>query len=284
MTLIDGKSIAKTIEHSVNARVQTLANAGHSVTLAVILVGSDVPSHSYVRQKERAAKRVGIVFRKYLFPETISQAELLSEIHRIQQTDQPSGMIVQLPLPAHINTTTIVNAIDVTRDVDCLSTACTTLLERGEAPILPPTPGAMLAILDSLHTDVQQQTVTIFGAGMLVGKPLAILMKQRQGIVHVVTEATENKKELAQQADIIFSGVGKKGLITGDMVKPGAIVIDAGVDYDEHGTMYGDVDMETVLPVAAYVTPTPGGVGPITVAQLLLNTVICEEKKQSNVD
>lgn len=281
---INGKQIARTIESDLKQRIEQLKEQGKHVTLAVVLVGDDKPSHSYVRQKERAAKRVGMQFKRHYFTADISQKELVQEIQKIQQSNNLSGMIVQLPLPDHIDTTAVLNSIDSRIDVDCLGDIQQKQLLDNRANIVPPTPGAMLSILDHIGVDPKEKQVVIFGAGLLVGAPLKIILEHAGANVQVITQKTTQPKQRCQQADIVMSGVGKKGLISAEMIKKGAIIIDAGVDYDNEGKMYGDVDIESVDGIASYVTPTPGGVGPVTVARLLLNTVVCAEGKQSKAD
>ncbi len=279
MIRIDGKAIAQQLRASIAKQVQELHAQGMVVSLAVILVGNDKPSHSYVKQKELAAKECGIVFTRYEFPETITQQALLKEITNIQQ-QAPSGLIVQLPLPAHIDTQQILNAIDPDRDVDCLTDIQMQRLAQGDLRLLPPTPGAICSILEALGMSFTNKTVAIFGHGVLVGKPMALIARHQGARVFVIDSTTDHPEKISTQADIIISGVGKKHLINAGMVKKDAIIIDAGVDYDENGNMYGDVDIESVAALAAYVTPTPGGVGPVTVARLLLNTLHCGKQRQ----
>ncbi|NCO05164.1 MAG: bifunctional 5,10-methylenetetrahydrofolate dehydrogenase/5,10-methenyltetrahydrofolate cyclohydrolase [Candidatus Magasanikbacteria bacterium] len=275
---IKGKPIAQQILSTVAERVSSLKKQGHPVKLAVILVGDDQPSATYVRKKGEAAQTVGIEFFLHHFPADIDQTTLIAQITAIQEDPMLSGLIVQLPIPDHLYTREVLDAVSPAVDVDCLHSENLSSLEASTAVVLPPTPGAVLSILEHLAVTVRDKHVTILGRGALVGKPMAIIFEHMGSIVSVCHSKTTNTKELCLQADIIVSAVGKKDLVRGDMVKPGAIVIDTGVCFED-GKMYGDVHVQEVLDAGAWVTPTPGGIGPITVARLLLNTVICAEKK-----
>lgn len=277
-SLIDGKLIAKHINETTARRVMRLKkDAGVTTKLAVVLVGDDPPSETYVRNKGRAAKKVGMEFTLHRLTESQSTAQLVAEIENIQADDTVSGLIVQLPLPEHIDTNTILHAIRPELDVDCLTDMNLGKLVMQTNNILPPTPGAVFSILKYLEIDLVGKNVTIIGVGPLVGKPLAIMMMNERASVTTCNSKTKDMKKKCLSANIIVTGVGKKDIVRGDMVPEGAIVIDTGVSF-EHNIMYGDVNVDEVIRKAAWVTPTPGGVGPITVAQLLLNTVICAEK------
>lgn len=275
--IVDGKRIAESILRDVHRRVLQLKKIGSHATLAVVLVGDHAPSLLYIKKKREAASAVGIDFLLQEFPPDISQASLVQKIRDIQNSQPVSGVIVQLPLPIHLSSSAVLAAIAPEHDVDCMTPACVEALERGTPIFVPPTPGAALAVLGHLGCTIAGKRVAIFGRGPLVGRPLAALLSNAGADVSVIHSKTKNPRDESIRADIVVAGVGKKNLITGDWVKPGAIVIDAGSMVEE-GKMYGDVDMESVLPVAGFVTPTPGGVGPITVALLLQNVVIAAER------
>lgn len=275
--LIDGQAIAKKIRLQTAKRAAELKKQGLTPKLAVILVGDNKPSQTYVRKKGQAATQIGLDFNLYELPENISQADLIAKINEIQTDDKLSGLIVQLPLPEHLYVTDVLNAINPKLDVDCLTDANLGKLVMKTNYLVPPTPGAVMSILHELKVDLVGKNVNIIGVGALVGKPLAIMMMNERASVTTCNSATKDTKAKCLAADIIITGVGKKDIIRAEMVKPGAIVIDAGVCFVE-GKMYGDVNVKEVLTKAAYVTPTPGGVGPITVARLLKNTVICAER------
>lgn len=275
--LIDGKRIAAEILDKTATRVAALkAEHGITPTLAVVLVGEDKPSQTYVRRKGKAAEKVGMDFALHTFPADIKQGNLLQKLHTIQDDPALTGLIVQLPLPDHLDEKAILNVIRPDIDVDCLTYTNLGKLVMKSNTIVPPTPGAVLSILKDLEIPLVGKEVTIVGVGPLVGKPLAIMMMNERATVSTCNSKTRDTADRCRRADIVVTGVGKKHLLTADMVKEGSIVIDTGVDFED-GKMYGDVHVEAVTQKAAWVTPTPGGVGPITVARLLWNTVICTE-------
>lgn len=279
-TLIDGKRIADSILHDASARTARLHTRTITPSLEVILVGDDKPSATYVRKKGEAAEKIGLAFKLHTLPGATSAEALIDFINERQSNPALCGLIVQLPLPASLATATsaVIESIKPEIDVDCLTATNLGRLIMNQAFITPPTPGACMSILEDLKINPAGKNVTIVGMGPLVGKPLAIMMINAGASVTTVNSRTPNTAEKCLGADIIVTGVGKKGLLRGDMIKPGAIVIDTGVDFDDR-KMFGDVVVDEALEHALFVTPTPGGVGPITVARLLLNTVICAEKK-----
>jgi len=279
--LIDGKSIAKAIHEKTAQKVADLKEAGITTTLAVVLVGVDKPSQTYVRKKGEAAKKAGMEFILAELPADISKQGIIDKIHELQANPDLSGIIVQIPLPEPLYTTEVLNAIDPTLDVDCLTDVNLGKLVMMTNTIVPPTPGAVMSILHDLDVDLVGKNVVIIGAGALVGKPLAIMMMNERASVTTCNSKTKDVNEKCLNADVIVTGVGRKDILRGDMVKEGAIVIDTGVCFED-GKMYGDVNVEEVLEKASYVTPTPCGVGPITVARLLWNTVLCAEKNNDS--
>ncbi len=275
--LIDGKAIAAKIQAKVAEHVHKLKQKGVTPKLEVILVGDDKPSATYVRKKGEAAKKLGMEFHLEILPNTITTAELINHIETTQQTKNLSGLIVQLPLPEQLYTNEVLNAIRPEIDVDCLTNVNLGKLVMKTNYLVPPTPGAVITILHELNIPIAGKNITIIGMGALVGKPLAIMMVNEGASITTINSRTRDTKEKCLMADIIVTGVGKKDILQGDMVKEGAIVIDTGVDF-VNGKMYGDVNVTEVSEKASYVTPTPGGVGPITVARLLWNTILCAEK------
>jgi methylenetetrahydrofolate dehydrogenase (NADP+) / methenyltetrahydrofolate cyclohydrolase len=276
--LLKGKPIAREIYKDLKTRVATLKENGVHPKLAVVLVGDDKPSETYVKKKGDAAERVGIAFKLHRFPSDIKKDELIGGINHIQSDETVSGLIVQLPLPNKEWTREILNTIKPEVDVDCLTDENFGKLVAKTSIITPPTPAAIISLLDSINVDYVGKNVTVVGAGTLVGKPLAIMLMNKRASVTTCNIKTTDTEDKCKQADIIVSGVGKAHLIQADMVAPGAIVIDAGVSFID-GEMSGDVDVEKVEQIASYVTPTPGGVGPLTVAHLLRNTVILAEQR-----
>lgn len=276
MTLIDGKSIAKAIEQDIAKRVALLKQNGITPKLAVMLIGDDKASHTYVKKKGQAAGEAGIDFSLYTFDAKISEKEFMAAVQDVQKDKNLSGLIIQLPMPEAFYPR-VINMIRPEIDVDGLTETNLGKLIMETNHIVPPTPGAVLSILDSIDIGVKGKNVTIVGTGVLVGKPLAIMLMNLGASVTTCNIHTKNIKEKCLDADILISAVGKKDLIRGDMVQDGVIVIDAGVDF-ENKQMFGDVTIDEVKEKATYLTPTPGGVGPLTVARLLLNTVVCAER------
>ncbi len=272
--LIDGKTIAEKIRASIALEVQKLKKKNIKPKLGVVLVGNDLPSQTYVNKKQQAAEAAGISFVLKKFPASVSKNKLITEIKNLQKKEKLSGLIIQLPLPNKLYTSEVINAVDPKIDVDCLTDANIGKLVMRTNFIFPPTPYAVMTILKELNFDVAGKNITIVGMGALVGKPLAIILFNAGASVITCNSRTRDTKEKCLMADVIVTGVGKKDLLRGDMVKPGAIVIDTGIVF-EHGKIYGDANRQEVLPKASYFTPTPGGVGPITVALLLQNTVLC---------
>ena len=271
-TIIDGKAIAKKIEQDVQKRVNVLRQKGISPKLHVILVGDNQASQTYTHTKAKAAERVGIDFTLHNFPATISEDDLIASLQKIQADGTVSGLIIQIPLPEHLYTEKVINSINPKIDIDCLTNTNLGRLVMNQPLFTPPTPTAALRILDEIAFNPKGKNITIIGTGALVGKPLAIMLINAGASVTTINSRTTNSKEKCLSADVIISGVGKKNIVTAAMVKPGAIVIDTGFVY-ENGILSGDVDFDAIKDITSCITPTPGGVGPITVAELLLNTV-----------
>jgi len=281
--LIDGKSIAEKIRLEVAGNVKALKKKGIQPKLGVILVGEHKPSLTYIRKKQEAAEQAGIDFVLKKFPTSISKTVLATEIKNIQKTEKLSGLIIQLPLPERLYCPEILNAICPNIDVDCLNEENIGKLVMETNFIYPPTPLAVITVLEHLKTDVAGKNVTIVGTGALVGKPLAIILANKGATVTTCNSKTKDVQARCLLADIIVTGVGKKDLLRGDMVREGAIVIDTGISF-ENGKMYGDANREEVLEKAAYLTPTPGGIGPITVSLLLQNTITCAQRNNKNYE
>ncbi|MBX4186965.1 MAG: bifunctional methylenetetrahydrofolate dehydrogenase/methenyltetrahydrofolate cyclohydrolase [Candidatus Doudnabacteria bacterium] len=267
-TIVNGNLIAETILNKLRSEVK---KAGLTPHLAVVLVGEDKPSATYVRKKEEAARSIGIKFSLYKFPATIAETELISQIKKIQQQSL-SGIIVQLPLPKNLDKKKILNAIDPELDVDFLTWESLGKLVIAENVLVPPSPGAILEILKHHKINLKGKDVVLVGMGDLIGKPLTNLLLHLPVTLTTCNKDTKNLGEVTRSADILITGVGKANLIRGSMVKKGAVVIDAGVTFVDK-KMRGDINFPEVAAVASLVTPTPGGVGPITVAKLLENVV-----------
>jgi methylenetetrahydrofolate dehydrogenase (NADP+)/methenyltetrahydrofolate cyclohydrolase len=277
--LIDGKKIAEKILAETAKKVLTLKKKNITPKLGVVLIGNDPSSETYVRRKQAAAEKIGVKFELHRFSNSIKNSKIIEEIKKIQAKNNLSGLIIQLPVPEKLYTPELFNVVNHTIDVDCLTDVNLGKLVMNTQTIQPPTAGAVLKILEELNLDLVGKNVCIVGMGILVGKPLANLLINARASVTTCNSKTKNLKQKCLAADIIVSGVGKKNLIRGNMVKKGAIVIDSGISF-ENGKLSGDVNVNEVLKNAKFVTPTPGGVGPITVALLLYNTVLCAEKNQ----
>ena len=275
--LIDGKAIAEKIRTSSALEVKKLKKKNIKPKLGVVLVGNDLPSQTYVNKKQQAAETAGISFILKKFPASVSKIKLIDEIKKLQKKEKLSGLIIQLPLPNKLYTSEVINAVDPKIDVDCLTDANIGKLVMKTSYIFPPTPYAVITILKELNFDISGKNITIVGMGALVGKPLAIILSNEGASVTTCNSRTRDIKEKCLMADVIVTGVGKKDLLRGDMVKTGAIVIDTGIVF-ENGKMFGDANKDEVLSKASFFTPTPGGVGPITVALLLQNTVLCAKR------
>jgi methylenetetrahydrofolate dehydrogenase (NADP+)/methenyltetrahydrofolate cyclohydrolase len=276
--IIDGKSIADQILHETRKEVDLLKKQRIIPHLGVILIGNNPASEIYVRRKQQAAEQIGIQFSLFRLPEAIQQKELIKKMKLIESSKKLTGLIVQLPIPEHLYTPEVLNTVNPELDVDCLTDLNFGRLAMGTHLIEPPTAGAVMAILASLKTNLVGKNVCLVGMGALVGKPLALLLINARASVTTTNSATKKLSEKTRAADIIISGVGKAGLIKGSMVQKGAIVIDAGTSFDKQGKYTGDVIVNQVQKVARWVTPTPGGVGPITVAILLRNAVRLAKK------
>jgi len=275
--IVNGPQIAQIIYKRLQRKVVNLKKRKITPKLGVILVGQDKPSQTYVRNKQRAAEKIGINFLLKQYKASITTVDLLKEIKKLQQKRYGlSGLIVQLPLPKHINTGKALEAINSQIDVDCLTQVNLGKLITGSYKLKPPTPAAILEILKFHQVKLKGKDIVVVGAGHLVGKPLTNLLMQAEATVTVCNKFTKNLKEKTKKADIIITGVGKYNLLKGSMIKKGAVVIDAGVSFYQ-GKMYGDINFKSVSKKAKLVTPTPGGVGPLTVAKLIENTVLCAE-------
>lgn len=278
-TIADGKKIASEILEKLKTRVIALEEKNKKPALAVVLVGDDKPSHTYVRQKQKAAEKIGVKFYKFEFPSDIGKDKLIAGIKNIQKTHKLSGLIVQLPVPEALwpYTHEIVDNIDIRLDVDCLSHCALGRVMMNTSLVVPPTPGAIMEILKYYKIDLKELHVCLLGRGDLIGRPLASMLTHEKVALSVHGRSTKNLKWFTESSDIIVTGVGQKNLLTGDMVKVGVVVIDAGITFTD-GKIGGDVDFDTVSKKASLITPVPGGVGPVTVAKLLENVVTsCEQ-------
>ncbi len=274
MDIIDGRKIRDGVLAGLRGRVAALPFAP---VFCDVLVGDDAASFQYVEMKERTAHGLGIEVLPAAYPATITTDELVAEVRRIAALPRMSGLIVQLPLPAHIDARAVLDAVPLALDVDALGMEASERFYADDPVFVFPTAAAVLAIIDSIGADLERASVAVIGDGMLVGRPVAHLLRARGVAVDVVDSATPDALEITRAADIVISATGRAGLVTGDMLREGAIVIDAGTS-ESGGGIAGDVDRASVEPVAAMLSPVPGGVGPVTVAMLMQNVVIAAER------
>ncbi len=278
MQLLDGKALSIQLIDSVKEKVDRL-----KPTLAVILVGENPASLSYVKSKKIACEQAGIEYKEFKFLESISQQEILEKINQLNQDSTINGMIVQLPLPEHIYVPEVIKAIDPNKDVDGFHAYnLGKMFLSTEFEDLPPaTPFGIIKLLDHYGILIQGKEVVVVGHSNIVGKPISTMMLNRNATVTTCHIYTQNLAEHTKRADILIVAVGKEKLITADMVKEGVVVIDVGINRRQDGTLCGDVDFEEVSKKASYISPVPGGVGPMTVAGLILNTVKATERQKS---
>ncbi|BCD60014.1 MULTISPECIES: bifunctional methylenetetrahydrofolate dehydrogenase/methenyltetrahydrofolate cyclohydrolase FolD [unclassified Nitratiruptor] len=280
MQILDGKKLSQKIKESIKKEVEELKKEQDIIPgLAVILVGDDPASHTYVKMKARACKDVGIYSIVHEMPESISQREIEETILMMNKNPNIDGILVQLPLPKHIDTTKILELIDPAKDVDGFHPYNFGRLMQGLDTFAPCTPLGVMELLDEYGIDVKGMNACVVGASNIVGKPMAALLLNRFATVDICHIYTKELAEHTKKADLIAVGVGKPNLITADMVKEGAIVIDIGINKVED-KIVGDVDFENVSKKASYITPVPGGVGPMTIAMLLKNTIKAAKQRK----
>ncbi|MEW5885113.1 MAG: bifunctional methylenetetrahydrofolate dehydrogenase/methenyltetrahydrofolate cyclohydrolase FolD [Pseudomonadota bacterium] len=276
--LIDGVALSRQLRADLAQRVTKLAAQGHRPGLAVLLVGDDPASQVYVRNKVKACAEAGIHSLLERHPASLSQSALLARIAALNADPSIHGILVQLPLPPQIDAQHVIEAISPTKDVDGFHIASAGALLVGQPGFWPCTPYGCLKMLEHIGFDLRGKHAVVIGRSNIVGKPMALLLLQRDATVTLCHSRTPDLKTHTRQADLIVAAVGKAGLLTADMVKPGAVVLDVGMNRDAVGKLCGDVDFAGVKEVAGYLTPVPGGVGPMTITMLLSNTVQAAER------
>ena len=270
--LIDGKALAAEVKAEAAAETERLKAQGVDPCLAVILVGEDPASQVYVRGKVNDCKACSIESREYRLPADTTQTDLLALVAELAADKAVHGILVQLPLPAQINEKAVINAIPPEKDVDGFSPVNVGLMQIGEECYLPCTPAGCIRMIQSTGTDISGKHAVVIGRSNIVGKPAALLLLAENATVTVCHSRTKNLKHLCANADILVAAVGREGFVTGDMVKPGAVVIDVGINRGADGKLHGDVNFAEAAEKAAFITPVPGGVGPMTRAMLMKNT------------
>lgn len=278
MTILDGKSLAAKLKAQTR---EEAARLPRRPGLAVILVGDDPASRVYVNGKKKDCEECGFYSEEYALPEATSQQELLELIRTLNGRDNIDGILVQMPLPRHLLPREVIEAISPEKDVDCFHPQNVGAMFTGSAGFLPCTPGGVMALLDEYGIDPAGKQAVVLGRSNIVGKPMAVLLLDRNATVTICHSKTPNLTEICRQADILVSAVGKTGLVTGDMVKEGAVVVDVAMNRDENGRLCGDVNFSAVSRKASYLTPVPGGVGPMTRAMLMRNTLFSAQRRQN---
>ncbi len=271
--IIDGKAVSARLRREMTAEVAALKEAGLVPGLAVVLVGEDPASQVYVRNKMRACEELGIRSRDYRLPGDTTEEALLDLIGELNRREDVHGILVQLPLPKQIREEAVIAAIAPEKDVDAFHARNVGKIVQGSYDFLPCTPAGVLELIRSTGVSVTGKECVVIGRSNIVGKPMAMLMLHENATVTICHSRTQNLPQVTRRADILIVAIGKAKFVTADMVKPGAVVIDVGMDRDENGKLCGDVDFASVEPVAGYLTPVPGGVGPMTITMLMRNTI-----------
>ena len=269
--IIDGKQISLDIKNELKEKVAKYKEQGIEITLAVVKVGNDPASAVYVRNKEKACEYVGINSKTLALPEETTEEELLNVVKELNEDKNVNGILVQLPLPKHIDESKVLLTIDSTIDVDGFHPVNVGKMVIGEDTFLPCTPAGIIEMIKRTDIDIEGKECVVIGRSNIVGKPMAMLMLKENATVTIAHSRTKDLKEVTKRADIIVAAIGKAKFVTADYVKEGAVVIDVGMDRDENGKLCGDVDFESVSKVASAITPVPGAVGPMTVTMLLVN-------------
>ncbi|MBQ9070472.1 MAG: bifunctional methylenetetrahydrofolate dehydrogenase/methenyltetrahydrofolate cyclohydrolase FolD [Clostridia bacterium] len=280
--IIDGKLVSASIRASVADEVKALRENGICPTLAVILVGDDPASAVYVRNKQKACIETGIEPIQITLPKETTESELLSKIDELNRDSKIHGILVQLPLPEHISEEKVISKINPEKDVDAFTHESVGRIVEGKYSFLPCTPAGIMKLLEYYEIDVAGKECVVIGRSNIVGKPMALLLLNASGTVTVCHSKTKNLSEVTKRADILIVAVGKAKFVTADMVKEGAVVVDVGINRMPDGKLAGDVDFDSVSSVASLLTPVPGGVGPMTIAMLMCNTVFAAKRAHNN--
>ena len=280
--LISGKEISAAVRAELLERTNKLKEKGITPGLAVILVGEDPASKVYVNNKEKACFELGFYSEKYLLSENTSEEELLALIDRLNEEDKIHGILVQLPLPSHLNEKKVTERISPVKDVDCFHPVNIGKVLTGEGVFAPCAPAGVMEMLKFSGIDVAGKNAVVIGRSNIVGKPMAMLLLKENATVTICHSKTKDLKEHTSKADILIAAVGRANFVKADMVKEGAVVIDVGINRNEDGKLCGDVDFSEVSGKASYISPVPGGVGPMTITELMKNTLLSAEENLKN--
>ena len=278
--IISGKVISAAVKERIAAEVSQLKAQGLTPGLAVIIVGTDPASQVYVGSKERTCIELGMYSEKYELPENTTEEELLALVERLNQDDKIHGILCQLPLPKHLNEKAVIDAIDPKKDVDAFHVQNVGKIMIGDYDFLPCTPAGIMEMLKYSNIDPAGKHCVVIGRSNIVGKPMAMLMLHSNAAVTICHCNTQNLKEICREADILVAAVGRAKFVTADMVKKGAVVVDVGMNRDANGKLCGDVDYAAVEPICSAITPVPGGVGPMTIAMLMQNTLTSAKRSK----
>ncbi len=273
MNIIDGKAVSKKVKEDVKAECEQLKAKGITPGLAVIIVGDDPASQVYVHNKEVACEACGFYSVKYALPAETTQDELNALVDKLNKDDKINGILCQLPLPSHLDDKEVINRIDPLKDVDAFHPVNVGAIMIGDYNYLPCTPAGVMELIHSTGIDVSGKKAVVIGRSNIVGKPMAMLLLHENATVEITHSRTQNLADITKEADILVVAIGKAKFVKADMVKDGAVVIDVGMNRDENGKLCGDVDFEDVKNRCSFITPVPGGVGPMTIAMLMKNTL-----------
>ena len=273
MNIIDGKAVSKKVKEDVKAECEQLKAKGVTPGLAVIIVGDDPASQVYVHNKEVACEACGFYSVKYALPAETTQEELNALIDQLNKDDKINGILCQLPLPSHLDDKEVINRIDPLKDVDAFHPVNVGAIMIGDYNYLPCTPAGVMELIHSTGVDVSGKKAVVMGRSNIVGKPMAMLLLHENATVEITHSRTQNLEDITKEADILVAAIGKAKFVKADMVKDGAVVIDVGMNRDENGKLCGYVDFEDVKDKCSFITPVPGGVGPMTIAMLMKNTL-----------
>ena len=278
-TILNGKQVAAEIRAELKTRAEALRKDGIVPCLAVLLAGDDPASKIYVRNKKRACEEIGIESRELLFPENVTEEELIAQIRALNEDAAVDAMLVQLPLPKHIDEARVLAEIAPEKDADGFHVVNAGRLFTGQTSVLPCTPAGCMELLRRAGVEFSGKHAVVVGRSNIVGKPMAMLLLNEHCTVTICHSRTRDLARFTRDADILVAAVGRPGIITGEMIKPGAAVIDVGINRLENGKLMGDVDFASAEPVAGAITPVPGGVGPMTIAMLMQNAILAAEKR-----
>ena len=283
MQLIDGKAVSASVRARVKQETEELKKQGVTPGLAVIIVGDDPASQVYVRNKEKACAEVGFYSEKYALPSSTTQQELNNLVQELNSRKVINGILCQLPLPGHLNDKEVIELRDPVKDVDAFHPVNVGRIMIGDYDLLPCTPAGIMELIRTTGIETKGKKAAVIGRSNIVGKPMAMLLLHADCTVEITHSKTQNLKEVTKTADILVAAIGKAKFVTADMVKDGAVVIDVGMNRDENGKLCGDVDFDSVAPKCSFITPVPGGVGPMTISMLMQNTLTAA-KLQNHIE